>query len=92
MRSGHWKLLRFPDRPAQLYDLSEDIGETRDLATAEPERLRAMMQALFAWEATIEHPRWHTGSYWSQEDVRRYSDDHVEREIAKAKAAIAIEQ
>lgn len=92
MRSEQWKLLRFPDRPAQLYNLAEDIGETQDLAATQPERLRAMMQALFAWEATIEHPRWHTGSFWSQEDVRRYSDAHIAREIARTKAEIASDQ
>lgn len=41
MRAGRWKLLRYPDRPAELYDLTTDIGETRDLAASEPERVRA---------------------------------------------------
>jgi len=31
---------------AQLYDLASDPGETRDLAAAQPERVRAMLQAL----------------------------------------------
>jgi len=87
MRQGAWKLLRFPDRPAELYDLSQDSGETRDLAEMQPVRLRAMMRELFAWEGTLSHPRWHTGTYWSQEDVRRYTDEYVAAEIAKTKAA-----
>jgi arylsulfatase A-like enzyme len=91
MRQGPWKLLRFPDRAPQLYNLAEDPGEARDLATAEPERLAAMMKALFAWEGTVEHPRWHTGSFWSQEDIRRYSDAHVRAENAKAKASLSPE-
>ena len=39
----------------------------------------------------MQHPRWNTGTFWSQEDVRRYSDEHVEREIAKEKKALARE-
>ncbi|WP_195908614.1 sulfatase-like hydrolase/transferase [Novosphingobium sp. Gsoil 351] len=87
MRDGRWKLLRYPDRPPELYDLVGDIGETRNLADADPERVRSMMKRLFAWEGTLEHPRWHTGTFWSQEDVRRYSADHVAKEnIAERKA------
>lgn len=88
MRQGPWKLLRFPDRPPQLYNLVQDVGETRDLAAAEPDRLRAMMRRLFAWESELTHPRWHTGTFWSQEDVRRYSEEHIAAEIAKGKARL----
>jgi arylsulfatase A-like enzyme len=88
MREGPWKLLRFPDRPAQLFNLEADIGERDDLALRESDRLRTMMRALFAWEGTIEHPRWHTGTFWSQEDVRRYSTEYVAAEAAKTKAEL----
>jgi arylsulfatase A-like enzyme len=91
MRQGPWKLLRFPDRAPQLYNLVQDLGEARDLAAAEPERVGAMLRALFAWEGTIEHPRWHTGSFWSQEDIRRYSEAHVRAENAKAKTSLSPE-
>jgi arylsulfatase A-like enzyme len=48
VRRGPWKLLRFfHDGPAQehrheLYRLDTDIGETRDLAAAEPARIREL--------------------------------------------------
>ena len=58
------------------------------LSDAEPDRVRAMLKALFVWEATVEHPRWHTGTFWTQEDVRRYSADHVRAENEKEKKAI----
>lgn len=34
VRSGRWKLIR---ESAELYDLEEDIGETKDVATENPE-------------------------------------------------------
>lgn len=88
MREGNWKLLRFPDRPPQLYDLAADVGETADRAGAEPQRLSAMLKKLFAWEGTVEHPRWHTGTFWSQEDVRRYSEEQIRAETAREAAQL----
>lgn len=43
-RSGEWKLIL--RNKAQLYNLAQDIGETRDLAGREPERVK-QMQAQF---------------------------------------------
>lgn len=77
MRDGRWKLLRFPDRLPQLYDLATDPGERHDRAATHTGQVAGMLKRLFAWEAGLEHPRWHTGSFWSQEDVRRYDEAHV---------------
>ena len=91
IRDGRWKLLRFPDRPAQLYDLTTDLGEGRDLAGSQPVLVRELMAKLFAWEGSVTHPRWNTGTFWSQEDVRRYSDAHVDAAITREKAALVKE-
>ncbi|MEX0331074.1 MAG: sulfatase-like hydrolase/transferase [Puniceicoccaceae bacterium] len=56
IRHGDWKLLRFPDRPAQLYNLAEDPGEQNDLAHAQPERVADLFKKLFAWEMELERP------------------------------------
>ncbi|MCC7491483.1 MAG: sulfatase [Fimbriimonadaceae bacterium] len=46
VRSGDWKLIRYHlDNPdgsdrCELYNLRDDLGETRDLAAAQPERVR----------------------------------------------------
>jgi arylsulfatase A-like enzyme len=58
IREGDWKLIRFPDRPAELYDLSTDISETQDLAARYPERVRDLYQKLFQWELGLERPLW----------------------------------
>lgn len=42
--SGHWKLLKDWDADSyQLFDIKEDIGESRDLSRKEPERLQQMI-------------------------------------------------
>lgn len=58
IRDGDWKLLRFPDRPAELYDLSTDVSEVHDLAAQHPDKVRSLYKKLFQWEMTLERPRW----------------------------------
>jgi arylsulfatase A-like enzyme len=50
IRQDRWKLLeRFEDGKVQLYDLATDPGERRDIAAAEPARVRALRARLHAW-------------------------------------------
>lgn len=58
IREGDLKLIRFPDRPAELYNLADDISEVHDLASLHPEKVRALYKKLFAWELTLERPLW----------------------------------
>ncbi|MDO6516963.1 sulfatase [Zobellia uliginosa] len=58
IRHNDWKLVRFPDRPAKLYNIKEDISETNDLASKYPQKVRELYQMLFDWELTLERPLW----------------------------------
>jgi len=58
IRDGDWKLIRLPDRPAELYDLAHDIGETRNLADRNPQIVRSLYKKLFDWELQLERPMW----------------------------------
>jgi arylsulfatase A-like enzyme len=43
MRRGHWKIHhRFEDKGYELYNLKEDIGETKDLSSSHPKELELM--------------------------------------------------
>jgi len=47
MRDGKWKIIYFYDRQTwELYDLSADIGETRDLAKQQPDVLKRLAAKL----------------------------------------------
>ncbi|WP_208021454.1 sulfatase [Flavicella sediminum] len=58
IRFNDYKLIRFPDRPAELYDLSKDISEVNDLASENPEMVKKLYKMLFNWELTLERPLW----------------------------------
>ncbi|MCH2590103.1 MAG: sulfatase [Planctomycetales bacterium] len=47
VREGRWKLIEwYEDKRVELFDLESDIGENRDLAEGQPERVRAMRATL----------------------------------------------
>jgi len=52
MRDGAWKLVVQKEKTL-LYDISNDLGEERDLSDAEPERVEAMVKALDAWKRDV---------------------------------------
>ncbi len=58
IRDGDWKLVRFPDRPAELYNLAEDMSEIHNLADENPDLVKELYKKLFAWELTLERPLW----------------------------------
>ena len=54
VREGDWKLLEhYEDGRLELYRLSDDPGETRDLAAAEPDRVAALRGRLEAWRRSV---------------------------------------
>jgi arylsulfatase A-like enzyme len=56
IREGEWKLVRIRGKPDELYHLARDIGETKDLARAEPAITTRLARALEAWNAELIDP------------------------------------
>ena len=71
IRDGDWKLIRFTDRPAELYNIEEDPSEENDLGSENMERVRALYKKLFAWELTHERPRWQLLKIYEGKAVER---------------------
>ena len=54
VRAGDWKLIEnYETGHVTLYNLSEDIGETRNLAHAHPDKLQDLHQRLERWRADV---------------------------------------
>jgi arylsulfatase A-like enzyme len=61
LRDGDWKLIDRNKGKAQgpeLYHLGNDISETKNLASAEPEKLKELMAKQAAWESGLTDPLW----------------------------------
>lgn len=57
IQSGDWKLMEYlEDGRLELYNLTDDIGETKNLATELPEKARELHGRLVAWRAEVKAP------------------------------------
>ena len=55
VRDGDWKLVEhYDDDQVQLFNLANDIGESRNLASAEPARTGALREKLRAWRKSVD--------------------------------------
>jgi arylsulfatase A len=54
IRAGDWKLIEyFEDGRVELYNLREDLGETKDLAAAMPDKTAELRKKLAAWRTSV---------------------------------------
>jgi arylsulfatase A-like enzyme len=53
LRDGRWKLVREFPHPWELYDMTVDRSETRDLAAANPEVVRQLGQSWHDWAGRV---------------------------------------
>ncbi len=56
VREGNWKWLRTYQNAPQLYDLSTDLGETRDVAASHPEIAARLATAATDWNRGLIAP------------------------------------
>lgn len=57
VQEGDWKLMEFlEDSRLELYNLREDIGESKNLAETRPEKTRELHAKLVAWRADVKAP------------------------------------
>ncbi len=57
IRRGDWKMVA-QNGPWELYNLTQDLAETKNLAAAHPEVVAELNAAWNAWNAENEDPRW----------------------------------
>ncbi len=57
IQSGDWKLMEFlEDGRLELYNLAEDIGETKNLSQSNPEKAAELHRRLVAWRRDVNAP------------------------------------
>ncbi len=76
VRQGDWKLVKAGlERPVQLFNLKDDRGEQKDLASAEPERVKSLQALWDRWNSANQPPRW---------EDRRWNDGNQKDDPAVA--------
>ncbi len=56
-RVGDWKLVS-RNGVTELFNLTDDIGEAKDLSKSNPEKLKELESAYDAWSKTMADPKW----------------------------------
>jgi len=56
VRDGNWKLIRPKGKPAELYDLATDVGESKDQSATQPEVVSKLSAELDAWDKELIAP------------------------------------
>ncbi len=57
IHSGDWKLMEFlEDGRLELYNLKDDIGETKNLAKDMPDKAKELHDRLIAWRSDVKAP------------------------------------
>ena len=74
VRQGDWKLLRFPDRPAELYNIAQDESESNNLAYKYPDKVRDLFKVLWEWESKLERPLWMLKRVYEVNAMRRMDE------------------
>lgn len=61
-RDSQWKTIRFEDGRVELYDLTNDISESNNVADKHPEIVQRLQTSIENWNATLEKPRWNSSN------------------------------
>ncbi len=101
IRMGDWKLIEFFDgSPMELYNLADDLGESKNLAPDMPEKAKKMQAKLAAWRTETgarmptKNPKYdpaRAGEWWNRGknvpiDVEAMAKHYESRQQKKAAA------
>ncbi|WP_298493914.1 sulfatase-like hydrolase/transferase [uncultured Algibacter sp.] len=82
VRQDDWKATKAYKFGWKLYNITNDIGEEKDLSSQNPEKLKMLVNAAEAWSKTHTEPRW-----FDPENLREVWKD---KEMAKFKETFNI--
>lgn len=81
IREGKWKLIHNrneADAKPELYDLSNDIGETKDLSSEHPEIVKQLSVKMKLWESQMTEPLWGGNSAKIGKKNKKNQEDNEE--------------
>lgn len=57
VRSGEWKLIEyFEDGALELYNLADDVGESKNVALTLPDKTRELHEKMKEWRRSLQAP------------------------------------
>ncbi|WP_417444491.1 sulfatase-like hydrolase/transferase [Joostella sp.] len=63
-RVGDYKIINLDDYGSVMYNLSDDIGETKDLSKIDPDKFKKLLGVYNNWKIGLMSPLWSEGKEW----------------------------
>ena len=77
-RKDNWKITNITGKKWELFDLDNDIGETKDVSNKHPNMMREMVAELEVWSWTHPQPLWfhnhEEGFLWREKSMPRFHE------------------
>lgn len=87
VRECDWKLIRVEEEDKNfrylLFDLSKDLGETKELSKQHPERVQKLAAKLKRWESNMKPPAWREGKMWEKNQRLKHQMDVIGRDAER---------
>ena len=83
VRKGDWKLIRVDDQPPLLFHLRDDIGETKNLAEAFPEKVTQLLAHYDSWESEMVEPLWVAEKIWTDRQIAKHKMNVIGRDAER---------
>ena len=64
VRYNNYKLVGLKTYGSRVYNLTNDLGENKDLSNLEPKTSKNLIKAFRKWESTVTKPLWREGDAW----------------------------
>ena len=83
VRKGPWKLIYVKENPPLLFNLDDDVSETKNLAEQYPDRVRDILGDLKTWESGLIPPKWLEGAKWERNQILKHRMEVVGRQAER---------
>lgn len=83
VREGDWKLIRVDTNSDLLFNIADDLGETTNLASEQPELVAHLRSLLDEWEEGLVEPLWVADQKWQDNQVKKHKMDVIGRDAER---------
>jgi arylsulfatase A-like enzyme len=83
VRKGDWKLICVEGQPPLLFNIKDDISETKNLANEHQEIVTQLVSLYEEWESELVDPLWIAEKVWTDRQIAKHKMDVVGRDAER---------
>jgi len=83
VREGDWKLIAVEEQPPLLFNIREDISETKNLAEVHPEKVIYLESLYESWQSQLVEPLWIADKIWRDRQIAKHKMNVIGREAER---------